>query len=48
VEELVQPGELDADAIHTPGIFVQRIFKGVHFEKRIEFLTTQANPAGRT
>ena len=36
VEELVQPGELDPNHIHTPGIFVQRIFKGQKFEKRIE------------
>ena len=36
VEELVQPGELDPDHIHTPGIFVQRIFQGVNYEKRIE------------
>ena len=36
VEELVQPGELDPNQIHTPGIFVQRIFKGDKFEKRIE------------
>ncbi len=36
VEELVQPGELDPNQIHTPGIFVQRIFKGHKFEKRIE------------
>lgn len=41
VEELVEPGQLDADVIHTPGIFVQRIFKGTHFEKRIEFATTR-------
>jgi len=41
VEELVEPGQLDADHIHTPGIFVQRIFKGTHFEKRIEFTTTR-------
>jgi 3-oxoacid CoA-transferase subunit A len=41
VEELVEPGQLGADAIHTPGIFVQRIFKGTHFEKRIEFATTR-------
>ena len=47
VEELVEPGQLDADNIHTPGIFVQRIFQGAHFEKRIEFLTTQKNPSGR-
>ena len=36
VEELVQPGELDPNHVHTPGIFVQRIFKGQKFEKRIE------------
>ena len=35
VEEIVEAGELDADAIHTPGIYVQRIIKGDH-EKRIE------------
>ena len=40
VEELVQPGELDADAIHTPGIYVQRIFQAGPYEKRIEKLTT--------
>jgi 3-oxoacid CoA-transferase subunit A len=47
VEELVEPGELDKEMIHTPGIFVQRIFKGNAFEKRIEFATTQANPTGK-
>ena len=36
VEELVEPGQLDANMIHTPGIFVQRIFQGVNYEKRIE------------
>lgn len=36
VEELVQPGELDPDQIHTPGIYVHRIFKGEKYEKRIE------------
>lgn len=36
VEELVPAGELDPNAIHTPGIFVHRIFKGVNYEKRIE------------
>ena len=36
VEELVEPGELDPDMIHTPGIFVRRIFKGEKYEKRIE------------
>lgn len=47
VEELYEIGELDPDEIHTPGIFVQRIFKGEHFEKRIEFRTTQENPTGK-
>ena len=41
VEELVEPGDLDPDKIHTPGIFVQRILKGDRFEKRIEQLTTR-------
>ena len=39
VEELVPAGELDPNQIHTPGIFVQRIFQGVNYEKRIEKLT---------
>ena len=38
VEELVEPGEIDPGQVHTPGVFVQRIFKG-KFEKRIENLT---------
>ncbi|MEM9340206.1 MAG: CoA transferase subunit A [Bacteroidota bacterium] len=41
VEELVEPGELDPNFIHTPGIFVQRIFQGAHFEKRIEQRTVR-------
>ena len=36
VEELVEPGELDPNFIHLPGVFVQRIFQGVNYEKRIE------------
>ena len=40
VEELVEPGVLDPNQIHTPGIFVQRIFQGEKFEKRIEQRTT--------
>ncbi|MEO1654096.1 MAG: CoA transferase subunit A, partial [Bacteroidota bacterium] len=36
VEELVEPGELDPNMIHTPGVFVQRIFQGVNYQKRIE------------
>jgi 3-oxoacid CoA-transferase A subunit len=41
VEELVEVGELDPNHIHTPGIFVQRIFQGVNYEKRIEQRTTK-------
>ena len=41
VEELVQPGELDPDHIHTPGIFVHRIFQGEKYEKRIEQRTVR-------
>jgi len=41
VEELVPAGELDPNQIHTPGIFIQRIFQGENYEKRIEFVTTQ-------
>ncbi len=41
VEELVPAGTLDPNAIHIPGIFVQRIFQGTHFEKRIEQRTVQ-------
>lgn len=41
VEELVPVGELDPDQIHTPGVFVQRIFKGTNYQKRIENLTVK-------
>ena len=41
VEELVPAGSLDPNFIHTPGIFVQRIFKGAVFEKRIEQRTVR-------
>lgn len=41
VEELVQPGELDPNFIHTPGIYVHRIFQGTDYEKRIEQRTTR-------
>src|SRR6202453_4133638 len=44
VEELVKPGELDPDQIHTPGIYVHRIFKGVNYEKRIEKRTLTPKP----
>lgn len=45
VEELVPAGELDPNHIHTPGIFVQRIFKGEKFEKRIEQRTVRPKEA---
>jgi len=41
VEELVEVGTLDPDTIHTPGIYVQRIFRGERYEKRIERRTVQ-------
>lgn len=41
VEEIVEPGELDPEHIHTPGIFVQRLIKGT-FEKRIEQRTVRS------
>jgi 3-oxoacid CoA-transferase subunit A len=41
VEEIVPAGELDPNFIHTPGIFVQRVFKGEKFEKRIEQRTVR-------
>jgi 3-oxoacid CoA-transferase subunit A len=41
VEELVPAGELDPNQIHTPGIFVQRIFQGQKYEKRIEQRTVR-------
>ena len=41
VEELVPNGELNANEIHVPGIFVQRIFQGADYEKRIEQKTTR-------
>ena len=48
VEELVEPGELDPDAIHTPGIFVQRIFQGANYQKHIERVTTRPRPEDPT
>ena len=41
VEEIVQPGELDPDAIVTPGIYVTHILQGVQYEKRIERRTVR-------
>jgi 3-oxoacid CoA-transferase subunit A len=47
VEHLVDPGELDPDMVHTPSVFVKRIFKGELYEKRIEKRMV-AKPAVRT
>jgi 3-oxoacid CoA-transferase subunit A len=41
VEELVPDGELDPDMIHTPGVYVHRIFQGSNYEKRIEQRTVR-------
>ena len=41
VEELVPAGALDPDQVHTPGIYIQRIFQGVGYEKRIEQRTVR-------
>ena len=45
VEELVEPGGLDPDHIHTPGIYVQRLFVGQNYEKRIEQRTVRSRGA---
>ena len=41
VEELVEDGELDPNFIHTPGVYVHRIFQGINYEKRIEQRTVR-------
>jgi 3-oxoacid CoA-transferase subunit A len=41
VEELVPAGQLDPNAIHTPGIYVHRVFQGQNYEKRIEQKTVR-------
>ena len=46
VEEIVEPGELDGDAVHLPGIYVHRLIQGEH-EKRIEQATTRPRPETR-
>ena len=45
VEEIVEPGELDPNFIQTPGIFVQRIFQGSNYEKRVEQRTVRTREA---
>ncbi len=44
VEELVPAGQLDPNNIHTPGIYVHRIFQGINYEKRIEQRTVNPRP----
>lgn len=44
VEHLVEPGQIDPDQIHTPGIYIDRILIGAVYEKRIERVTTQPRP----
>lgn len=46
VEEIVEVGELDPDAIHTPGIYVQRVIRGEHYEKRVERRTVRRQGEG--
>jgi 3-oxoacid CoA-transferase subunit A len=43
VEQLVEPGELDPDQVHVPGIYVHRIFQGTSYQKRIEKKTVRMN-----
>ncbi len=47
VEELVPAGAIDPDSVTTPGIFVQRIFQGQGYEKRIEKRTLRGQGLGR-
>jgi len=46
VEEIVEPGALDPDAIHLPGVYVQRIVLGAPYDKKIEFRTTRSTDVG--
>jgi 3-oxoacid CoA-transferase A subunit len=48
VEKIVELGELDADSVHTPGIFVDRILQGPKYEKRIEQRTTRPRAGARS
>ena len=47
VEQLVEPGKLDGDLVHTPSVYVKRIFQGEMFEKRIEKRTVRKPVVGR-
>lgn len=46
VEELLEPGEIDPNEVHTSGIYVDRIIKGEHYDKPIEFRTVSEAKAG--
>jgi len=43
VEHLVEPGEIEPDAVHTPGIFVRHILRGEHYERRVEKRTMRSS-----
>ena len=45
VEHLVEPGEIDPDLVHTPGVFIKRLVKPAQIEKRIEHRTTRKRAA---
>jgi 3-oxoacid CoA-transferase subunit A len=45
VEEIVPAGALDPDAIHLPGVFVNRMVLGAPYDKKIEFRTTREREA---
>lgn len=46
VEEIVEPGALDPDAVHLPGVYVQRLINGSPYDKKIEFRTTRSTDVG--
>jgi len=47
VEHLVEAGELDGDLVHTPSVYVKRIFQGELYERRIERRTVRKSVVGR-
>ncbi|MDE2237031.1 MAG: CoA transferase subunit A, partial [Elusimicrobia bacterium] len=46
VEQLVAAGQIDGDAVHTPGVYVDAVFQGPRFVKPIEKVTVRQRPAG--
>ena len=46
VEEIVEPGQLDPDSVHLPGVYVQRLICGAPYDKKIEFRTTRTTDVG--